>query len=160
MIPYKQPLSVLVVIHTSALDVLLLERSAHPGYWQSVTGSREQDEPLIQTAHREVQEETGIIATPGSACSNGKYRIIDWQCSNTYEIFPEWRHRYGPGITHNQEHVFSLELPEPFSITPAPDEHRAWRWLPWKAAAEACFSSTNREAILALPARTGCFAVD
>jgi dATP pyrophosphohydrolase len=28
----KQPISVLVVIHTPELDVLLLERAAHPGY--------------------------------------------------------------------------------------------------------------------------------
>src|SRR5512145_1520230 len=46
---FKQPVSVLVVIYTAALDVLLLERSAHPGFWQSVTGSREGDEVLIDT---------------------------------------------------------------------------------------------------------------
>jgi dATP pyrophosphohydrolase len=34
---YKKPVSVLVVIHTPALDVLLLERARHPGFWQSVT---------------------------------------------------------------------------------------------------------------------------
>lgn len=33
--------SVLVLIHTPARQVLLIERAAHPGYWQSVTGSRE-----------------------------------------------------------------------------------------------------------------------
>ena len=61
----KQPISVLVVIHTSDLDVLLLERAAHPGFWQSVTGSREGDEALLATACREVGEETGNIAVVG-----------------------------------------------------------------------------------------------
>jgi 8-oxo-dGTP pyrophosphatase MutT (NUDIX family) len=63
MTSFKQPVSVLVVIYTPALDVLLLERSAHPGFWQSVTGSREGDEGLADTARREVGEETGLDGT-------------------------------------------------------------------------------------------------
>jgi dATP pyrophosphohydrolase len=144
---YKKPVSVLVVIHTAALDVLLLERARHPGFWQSVTGSQEDDEPLIETARREVLEETGIKAVAAD--------FIDWQETNRYEIFAEWRYRYAPGVTHNIEHVFSLCLPEPSDVTIAPDEHLAWRWLPWRQAAEACFSWSNRDAILELPRRLG-----
>jgi dATP pyrophosphohydrolase len=142
---YKKPVSVLVVIHTTALDVLLLERSRHPGFWQSVTGSQEDDEPLLETARREVLEETGI----GAAAAD----FIDWQLTNRYEIFAEWRFRYAPGVTHNIEHVFSLILPEPREVTVAPDEHLGYRWLPWRQAAEACFSWSNRDAILELPER-------
>jgi dATP pyrophosphohydrolase len=142
---YKKPVSVLVVIHTAALEVLLLERARHPGFWQSVTGSQEDDEPLLETARREVLEETGIDA-PAT-------EYLDWRMTNRYEIFAEWRHRYGPGITHNTEHVFSLRLPAPCDISLAADEHLAWRWLPWQNAAEACFSWTNRDAILELPQR-------
>jgi hypothetical protein len=72
--------------------------------------------------------------------------------TNRYEIFAEWRHRYAPGVTDNTEHVFSLCLPETLSRdTIAAGEHLAWRWLPWQEAAAACFSWTNRDAILALP---------
>ena len=142
----KQPISVLVVIHTPALEVLLLERAAHPGYWQSVTGSREGDESLQQTACREVLEETGI-----DAAAHG---LTDWCLTNTYEIFQEWRHRYAPGVTHNVEHVFSLQVPQPLDVRIAPDEHRSWRWAPWQEAAQACFSWSNRDAILMLPRRT------
>ncbi len=142
MKPYKQPVSVLVVIHTPDLQVLMLERAAHPGYWQSVTGSREGDEALIDTARREVAEETGI--TGGS--------LTDWQRTNTYEIFPEWRHRYAPGVTQNTEHVYSLEVATALTAHIAPDEHRAWCWLPWQDAAARCFSESNRAAILALAA--------
>ena len=145
--PYKTPVSVLVVIHTPALDVLLLERARHPGFWQSVTGSREDGEALIETARREVREETGIDAAMGG--------IVDWRTSNRYQIFAEWRHRYAPGVTENTEHVFSLCLPEPVAVTVAPDEHLAWRWLPWQEAAAACFSWSNRDAILELPRRLG-----
>jgi dATP pyrophosphohydrolase len=139
----KQPVSVLVVIHTPALDVLLLERTAHPGFWQSVTGSREALETPAETAHREVGEETGI--------DTRRHALSDWQITNTFEIFAEWRHRYAPGVTHNTEHVFSLQVPGRLAITTAPDEHRDWLWLPWREAAERCFSWSNRDAILMLP---------
>ena len=144
---YKTPVSVLVVIHTPTLDVLLLERARHPGFWQSVTGSREGDEPLLETARREVAEETGIEAGAGE--------FIDWHLTNRYEIFAGWRDRYAPGVTHNTEHVFSLCLPEPRAIRIAADEHLAFRWLPWREAAAACFSWSNRDAILELPRRLG-----
>lgn len=144
---YKKPVSVLVVIHTPALDVLLLERARHPGFWQSVTGSQEDYEPLHETARREVREETGIEADAGE--------FIDWQLTNRYEIFAEWRHRYAPGVMHNTEHVFSLCLPGPCAVTIAAGEHLAYRWLPWRDAAAACFSWTNRDAILELPRRLG-----
>lgn len=140
---YKKPVSVLVVIHTPALDVLLLERARHPGFWQSVTGSQEGNEPLPETARREVREETGIEAGIGE--------LTDWRMTNRYEIFAEWRDRYAPGVTENTEHVFSLCLPAPRAVAIAAGEHLAWRWLPWQEAAAACFSWTNRDAILALP---------
>jgi dATP pyrophosphohydrolase len=138
----KDPVSVLVLIHTPALEILLLERASRPGFWQSVTGSREGPESLAATAQREVHEETGIDVGAG--------QLVDWRLSNRYEIFPEWRHRYGPGVTENVEHVFSLCLPEPTPVTLSPSEHLASRWLPWRQAAAACFSWSNRDAILML----------
>ena len=138
----KRPVSVLVVIHTPELEILLLERARHPGYWQSVTGSQEDDESLIATAAREVEEETGIAASLGE--------FFDWQLSNTFEIFPEWRDRYATGVTHNVEHVFSLQIATPQPVILAPDEHLNYVWLPWREAAAKCFSWTNRDAILTL----------
>ena len=145
MTPAKQPVSVLVVIHTPAADVLLLERAAHPGFWQSVTGSREGHETLRDTACREVAEETGIVLPAN--------QFTDWQLSNRYEIFPEWLHCYAEGVTVNVEHVFGLCLPNRVDIMISPGEHRAWQWLPWRDAAERCFSWSNRDAILLLPGR-------
>lgn len=141
----KVPVSVLVVIHNPALDVLLLERASHPGFWQSVTGSQERGESLVATAAREVAEETGIVA-PETA-------FRDWHLSNRFEIFAEWRHRYAPGVTHNTEHVFSLCVAAGTAVTIAPAEHLAQRWLPWREAAAACFSWSNRDAILMLGQR-------
>lgn len=142
---YKQPLSALVVIYTAALDVLLLERADYPGYWQSVTGSRDGDETLRETAIREVAEETGLDAT--------RYLLTDWQLRNVYDIYPRWLHRYAPGITHNTEHVFGLQLPQREEVRVATREHLGYQWLPWNEAADKVFSPSNRAAILQLPER-------
>lgn len=146
---YKIPESVLVVIHSADLQVLLIERADKPGFWQSVTGSKDAvDEPLAETAVREVFEETGIrIGAPGVPLDS----LRDWQLSNVYEIYPVWRHRYAPGVTRNTEHVFGLCVPRDIAITLAPREHLQHRWLPWREAADLCFSPSNAEAILQLP---------
>ncbi|MET3133485.1 dATP pyrophosphohydrolase [Oxalobacteraceae bacterium GrIS 1.11] len=147
---HKIPESVLVVIHTSALEVLLIERADRPGFWQSVTGSLDApDEPLAATAARELCEETGIVA------DGVTIRLRDWHVSNIYEIYPIWRHRYAPGITHNTEHVFSVEVPRDIAITLSAREHLRYQWLPYLDAADQCFSSSNAEAILQLPRQIG-----
>ena len=142
---FKQPVSVLVVIYTAALDVLLLERADFPGHWQSVTGSRDGDETLRETVLREVGEETGLDA--------GNFVLTDWQLQNEYEIYSKWRHRYPPGITQNTEHVFGLQLPQQHPVQLSPREHLRFQWLPWREAAEKVFSPSNRAAILQLPER-------
>ncbi len=136
----KLPISVLVVVHTPALEVLLLERAVRPGYWQSVTGSLDRlDEPLEDAAVREVREETGIDVP--------RARLRRWNLTYTFEIDPVWRHRFAPGTTHNTEHAFSVELPGRCDVILAPGEHTASLWLPWQAAAAKCFSWSNRDAI-------------
>ena len=137
--PPKIPESVLVVIHTPDLQVLLLERADHPGFWQSVTGSKDRpDEPLTQTCRREVLEETGL--------DTESFLLTDLALVNRYEIFAHWRHRYADGVTHNTEHVFSLEVPAPLPVTIAPREHLAYQWLAWQQAAPRCFSWSNVKA--------------
>ena len=144
---YKIPVSVLVVVHTEDLQVLLLERADHPGYWQSVTGSQDPEETLYQTAVREVTEETGLDAAG--------YILTDWQKQNRYEIYEEWRWRYGPDVYFNTEHVFDLCVPCTLPIEIAAREHLNYVWLPWQQAAEKVFSSSNAEAIRELPQRYG-----
>ena len=145
MSTHKLPVSALVVIFNPALEVLLLERADHPGYWQSVTGSRHEGETLRQTAIREVGEETGIDAA--------RHELAEWNLRNVWEIYPAWRHRFAPGVTFNTEHVFGLRVPGRMAVTLAPREHVAALWLPWREAAERVFSWSNRNAILKLPER-------
>lgn len=142
--PFKIPLSVLVVIHTPAREVLLIRRADGSDHWQSVTGSKDaEDEPFERTAVREVHEETGIDAALGT--------LTDWGVENVYDIWPKYLHRYPPGVTRNRERVFGLCVPAGIAVTLNPREHTDWRWLPYREAADACFSPSNAEAILLLP---------
>ena len=159
---YKQPESVLVVIHTEALEVLLLERVDRLGFWQSVTGSRDgPHESLRDTAVREVREETGIVIERRSQPEDGLPAVVplvalsDWQHSVEYEIYAHWRHRYAPGVTHNREHWWGLRVPRDIAVQLAPREHSHFVWLPWQEAARRCFSPSNQDAILQLPMRCG-----
>jgi dATP pyrophosphohydrolase len=145
---YKLPVSVLVVVHTRDRQVLLLERARRAGFWQSVTGSLDwREEPLELAAAREVREETGIDAGGG--------RLSRWNVANTFEIYLHWRARFAPGVTHNTEHVFGLALPGPQPVTLAPQEHVAFAWMPWREAAQKCFSWSNRDAIVMLGEHAG-----
>jgi dATP pyrophosphohydrolase len=136
----KLPVSVLVLVHTAEREVLLLERAARSGLWQSVTGSLDRlDEPLEEAAAREVLEETGIEARAG--------RLERWNVVYTFEIYPHWRHRFAPGVVHNVEHVFALELAGRVPVRMARAEHVAFAWVGWRDAAVRCFSWSNRDAI-------------
>jgi dATP pyrophosphohydrolase len=143
---FKLPVSTLIVIYTPELEVLLLERADRPGFWQSVTGSQHAGESLRETAIREVAEETGIDAT--------RHSLEAWNLQNVYEIYPIWRHRYAPGVTHNTEHVFGLRVPRDIEVRVAPREHLGARWTAWREAADEVFSWSNRKAILTLGERT------
>lgn len=150
---YKIPESVLVVIHTEALDVLLIRRADvdAPEFWQSVTGSKgDQNESFLNTAIREVWEETGIDAL------HPHCKLQDWQLQNIYEIYPQWRHRYAPEVTRNTESLFGLCVPAGTPIQLNPREHTAYQWLPYQAAADLCFSPSNAEACLQLARFTLC----
>ena len=144
--PWKIPESVLVVIHTPDLEVLLIRRTGGDGHWQSVTGSKDHlHEPFEDTARREVAEETGI-----DTCAPG-CTLTDWALENIYDIWPQWLHRYAPGVVRNCERVFGLCVPRGTAVVLNPREHDAWQWRPWQAAADTCFSASNAEACLLLP---------
>ena len=143
----KRPLSVLVLVHTGAGQILLLERQQHPDFWQSVTGSLEPGEGHAAAAVRELEEETGLRVDAAL--------LLDTRIENRFEILPLWRDRYPEGVTHNSERVFECELTAAYAIRIAPDEHRASIWLPWRQAAAKVFSWTNRDAIQRLAIRRG-----
>ena len=136
--PYKRPESVLVVIHTSEGEVLVLNRKDVPGYWQSVTGSLEDGETPRETAVREVFEETGIKVAEN---------LVDCHTQNLFTIPPAWKHRYAPDVVYNKEYVFTLLLQKREKIIINQEEHSAYLWLTKSEAILRISSSTNREAV-------------
>ena len=134
---HKHPESVLILIHTED-RVLLLQRKDNPDFWQSVTGSLEAGESRLQAATRELEEETGLVTGDGLQLVETGHRV-------RFEIYPHWRHRYRPGVTHNWEYEFRLCLPEPQPVRLT--EHLDQHWLPFDEAFAKAGSWTNREAI-------------
>ncbi|MSQ80327.1 MAG: dihydroneopterin triphosphate diphosphatase [Candidatus Methylopumilus sp.] len=136
---FKKPISSLVLIYTTDFKVLLMERADKKCFWQSVTGSLENNETPKDAAAREVFEETGI--------DTNKYTLEDWHLSHVYEIYSHWRYRYAPEITHNTEHIFGLQLSSPLPIQLSINEHIQYIWVDWKEAMDKVFSWTNLEAL-------------
>ena len=138
---FKQPRSVQVVVFAQdagARAYLLLRRVAsHGGFWQSVTGSLEGDETHEQAAIREVNEETGILAQLS--------QLIALDLVNTFEIAPQWRVKYAPGVTHNQEVCFALRV-QKRDIRLDPLEHDGYQWVDYDTAMRLLYWESNKRA--------------
>lgn len=136
--PYKRPESILVLIYTTAGEVLLLERRNPAGFWQSVTGSLEENEQPRDAAIREVREETGLDVAA---------TLVDCDTVNRFEILPAWRSRYAPDVHWNTEHVFRVEYSARPRVRIESGEHQRAEWLPLVEALSRASSYTNRAAI-------------
>lgn len=127
------------MIHTPALETLLIERTPPVAFWQSVTGSQDDGETWRETAIRELREETGIDAEKLGV-------LTDLDYENVFSIYPEFRHRYPPGTTHNRERCFALCVNDKFTPYLAPDEHTAFEWMPITEAITKVRSWSNQAA--------------
>lgn len=137
---YKNNQSVLVVIYAeNTRRVLMLQRRDDPGFWQSVTGSLEADETPNETAIRELWEEVRLKIEAKSTA------LLDCNESIEFEIFPYFRYKYAPNVTHCREHWFLLAVEQEF--TPELTEHLAFQWVSPAQAVQMTKSPNNAEAI-------------
>lgn len=137
---YKNPNSILVIIYAlNTHRVLMLQRKDDPDFWQSVTGSIIIGETPIEAAYREVIEETGLQISPQ------KTPLVDCQQQIEFEIFPHFRYKYAPNITHCVEHWFLLPLES--EQEPILSEHLAYRWVSVEEAVDMTKSPNNAQAI-------------
>ena len=143
--PYKQPRSVQVVLFAETprgREYLLLRRvRSHGGFWQTVTGSLEGDETHTDAATREVYEETGYRPRPDE--------LIPLGIVNRFEIAPQWRVKYAPDVTHNEEVCFALEVARR-DVEIDPVEHDAFIWVDYSAAARMIYWESTRRALAAV----------
>ncbi|MBX2836912.1 MAG: dihydroneopterin triphosphate diphosphatase [Gammaproteobacteria bacterium] len=142
---YKIPVSVLVLVYTHAGEVLLLRRKDLPDFWQSITGSVEPGETFEQAALRELKEETGLAPR----------NVQDLHTSVRFPIKDNWRSRYAPEVTHNEEHWFSVRLDDTCDIQLQPEEHLEYQWVSYEQALSKVSSSTNRQALETLRGTLG-----
>jgi dATP pyrophosphohydrolase len=143
--PFKQPRSVQVVVFAETGQgraYLLLRRvQSHGSFWQPVTGSLEGDETHAEAAVREVYEETGYRPQVGE--------LIELGVVNVFEIAPQWRVKYAPGVTHNEEVCFALQVAEQ-DVVVDPIEHDAYAWVDYDTALEMIYWDSNRRAFAAV----------
>lgn len=139
---YKQPRSIQVVIFGDEPDArkyLLLKRVAsYGGFWQTVTGSLEENETHRQAAVREVLEETGIVT-----CEED---LIELGVVNDFEIAPRWRDKYAPGVTRNEEVCFALKTKQR-EVRLDPTEHEAYAWEPYEQAMKLTYWESSKRAL-------------
>ena len=140
MMQYKNNQSVLVVIYAKDTNrVLMLQRQDDPDFWQSVTGTIESGETPKKTAIRELWEEVRLEISENSTA------FFDCKESIEFEIFPHFRYKYAPNVTHCREHWFLLAMEQEFE--PVLSEHLAYRWVSPEQAIQMTKSSNNAEAI-------------
>lgn len=140
MMQYKNNQSVLVVIYTKDTNrVLMLQRQDDPDFWQSVTGTIESGETPKKTAIRELWEEVRLEISENSTA------LFDCNESIEFEIFPHFRYKYAPNITHCKEYWFLCEMEKEF--IPVLSEHLAYQWVSPEQAIQMTKSSNNAEAI-------------
>ncbi|AXP46725.1 dihydroneopterin triphosphate diphosphatase [Haemophilus influenzae] len=140
MMQYKNNQSVLVVIYAKNTNrVLMLQRQDDPDFWQSVTGTIESGETPKNTAIRELWEEVRLEISENSTA------LFDCKESIEFEIFPHFRYKYAPNVTHCREHWFLLAMEQEFE--PVLSEHLAYQWVSPEQAIQMTKSSNNAEAI-------------
>jgi len=143
--PFKQPRSVQIVIFTETekgRDYLLLRRvQSHGGFWQSVTGSLEANETHLDAAVREVYEETGYRPLASD--------LIELGLVNVFEIAPLWRAKYAPGVTHNEEVCFALEVARQDVVIDR-IEHDTFAWVDYDTALTMIYWESTRCAFAAV----------
>lgn len=95
-----------------AVEFLCIKRVPEDGgFWQTVTGTVHDDESLIGTISREIQEECGI----------GEENILKIEG-------PFYDFGWMKGKTKIREFVYAVEVKTGLSVALAPDEHSEYKW--------------------------------
>lgn len=141
-IPLRIPIQVLVYpVKKREVEwqYLMLKRiKSRGGFWQGVTGAVEEGENLLDTAKRELFEETGY-----------RPRFIVQMKNISYSIKLNKRQQkyYSPEIKSVSECVFVARIEHPNSPIIDPKEHDEWKWCNFEEAMGLLSYDDNKKAL-------------
>jgi len=137
LVPREESIRLVKVLVHDDDRVLLLHRKPERGnFWQPITGSIEIGEAPLQTARREVIEETGQRAEPEAMDLQQSFMIESAYLASRY-----------PSPIIASEIGFVARLDARLPIRMDPDEHDAYGWFPFADAYERIRWTDDREAL-------------
>jgi dATP pyrophosphohydrolase len=148
---FRRPEKTMVYLYRSNSDepgelayfeYLLLQRSqSQVGHiWQPVVGAARWNEELVESAKREVFEETGITRLEG-------IMAVGYAFSFTFRFLDN--SRYAPGVDTIRNVVFAARVRRTQSIALS-DEHVDYSWFEYEEALERLYWPEDKKALTQL----------
>jgi 8-oxo-dGTP pyrophosphatase MutT (NUDIX family) len=136
----RLPVEVVVVVRRGE-DYLVVHRSPFKGsYWHCIAGALEPGETPAAAAARELEEESGLVATPVQLDPVFRYSLADE---------PERLPDFAPGTTEIVVHCFLAAAP-PGWEPQLDEEHDGYRWCTQDDAVELLFWPEPKELLRSL----------
>jgi lipoyl(octanoyl) transferase len=137
LVPVKESLQLIKVLIHDGDRVLLLHRKPERGnFWQPITGSIEEGELPLATAHREILEETGHPGEPEPMDLKQSFLIDSAYLAARF-----------PAPVIASEVCFAAHLDSSLPIRIDPDEHDSWGWFGIREAHDMIRWTDDREAL-------------
>ncbi len=119
-------------------EFLILKRVKNRGgFWQGVTGAPENEETLLESAKRELYEETGYNPT----------NLIQTDISYIIPMEDRWKDIYPEGTKEIPEYLFIAKINHSNHPKIDPIEHNEWKWCDFDEALSLLLWEDNKKAL-------------
>lgn len=140
--PY-QTLTILYKKNNNKILYAIFYRNSHP-IWQFVSGGGEDNETPIQTAIREIKEETSLVIE--------KEKIKQLDSKTTIPVLNITKeYTWGTNVYVIPEYSFSVEIKE--DNIKLSNEHKEYKWVDYDEAMEKLKYDSNKTALWELNER-------
>jgi lipoyl(octanoyl) transferase len=125
----RLPVEVVLAVRRGEEHLVVHRSPAKGAYWHCISGALEPGETPAEAAARELEEETGLVATPVELDAGFRYSL-----SEEPERLPD----FAPGTTEIVVHAFLVDAPAGWE--PRLDhEHDGYRWCTRDDAVELLY---------------------